>query len=303
MADNRSQTMHKRYEPIKMYKGLIGNKYNLLTIVDILPDRTATGRAPCVVRCDCVDGGHRQRVALLKEVTSGKLKSCGMCGYKLSRITSDISGQKFGELEVIRKTDRRDSAESVLWECKCSCGRTTVVSGCSLRSGHTKSCGICDYREKQRLAVVKVWDTPDEHRLSEVVLDGMIQRCTNPNDAGYANYGGRGISVCDEWKNDRKSFVNWALSSGYRKGLSIDRIDPNGNYCPENCVFATSKEQCNNERRNRVITIGSQSGTIAEWADLLGVDYNSIYGHYRFGGEHGFITRVLEIANSKGICV
>ena len=301
MADNRSQAMHKRYEPIKMYKGLIGNKYNLLTIVDILPDRTASGRAQCVVRCDCVDGGHRQRVALLKEVTSGKLKSCGMCGYKLSRITSDISGQKFGELEVIRKTDRRDSAESVLWECKCSCGRTTVVSGYSLRSGHTKSCGICDYREKKRLAVVKVWNTPDEHRLSEVVLDGMIQRCTNPNDAGYANYGGRGISVCDEWKNDRRSFVNWALSRGYRKGLSIDRIDPNGNYCPENCVFATCKEQANNLRKNRIITVGNQAGTVSEWADLLGVKYDTMYGVLHEKGHDAAVLSILETARRKGI--
>ena len=303
MADNRSAKMHARYEPIAMYKHLIGSKYNLLTIVDILPDRTPAGRAQCVVRCDCVDGQHRQRVALLKEVTAGNLKSCGMCGYKHQRLSVDITGQQFGELKVLRKTDLRNSAENIMWECVCSCGRHVVVSGYSLRCGHSKSCGKCSYKIDRITRVTRQWKTADEHRLSEVVLDGMIQRCTNPNDSGYANYGGRGISVCDEWRNDRRSFVNWALASGYRKGLSIDRIDPNGNYCPENCVFATSKEQCNNERRNRVITIGSQSGTIAEWADLLGVDYNSIYGHYRVGGEHGFITRVLEIANSKGICV
>lgn len=102
----------------------------------------------------------------------------------------------------------------------------------------------------------------------------MKQRCYNPNDAdSYIYYGARGIKVCDEWKDDFSAFESWAMSHGYRDDLTIDRIDVDADYCPENCRWATPKEQSNNTRRNRYITYNGETKTLTEWAELTGIDY------------------------------
>ena len=99
----------------------------------------------------------------------------------------------------------------------------------------------------------------------------MKTRCTNPNHEAYHNYGGRGISICDEWMNDFQAFYDWAMANGYSDDLSIDRIDNDGNYCPENCRWATDKEQCNNQRSNHLITYNGKTQTIKQWAADLGI--------------------------------
>ena len=99
----------------------------------------------------------------------------------------------------------------------------------------------------------------------------MVQRCTNPKNHEFHNYGGRGIAICDEWLNDKESFIGWAASSGYRQGLSIDRIDNDGNYCPENCRWATPKEQAANMRKNLYITLCGETHLYSEWPAILGL--------------------------------
>lgn len=100
---------------------------------------------------------------------------------------------------------------------------------------------------------------------------GMIARCYNPKDPTYAHYGARGIKVCDEWRKDKMAFFNWAFANGYEKGLSIDRIDVNGDYSPQNCRWATTKQQANNKRTSHFVEINGETHTISEWAEISGI--------------------------------
>lgn len=102
------------------------------------------------------------------------------------------------------------------------------------------------------------------------IWEDMKSRCQNPNNRRYNSYGGRGIVLCDDWKNDYVSFHTWSMENGYRSDLTIDRIDVNGNYCPENCRWATIKEQSNNRRTNRVLTLDGISKTMKQWGDEMG---------------------------------
>lgn len=111
----------------------------------------------------------------------------------------------------------------------------------------------------------------------------MIARCHNPNHASYSNYGARGITVCDEWRYDRTKFVDWARANGYRKGLSIDRIDNNQGYSPNNCRWVDGFVQQNNTRKNRFLTVDGETHTISEWARIKGISKNFIEGRLRRG--------------------
>ena len=104
----------------------------------------------------------------------------------------------------------------------------------------------------------------------------MLGRCYNPNHMHFKRYGMRGITVCEEWKNNFQAFYDWAMSNGYRDDLTIDRIDNNGNYCPENCRWATMKEQCNNTRSNTLITYNGKTQTMAQWAKEIGMPYHKL---------------------------
>lgn len=108
------------------------------------------------------------------------------------------------------------------------------------------------------------------------ILKHMKQRCLNPNNSNYKNYGGRGISICNEWINNTTSFYLWALNNGYNDGLTIDRIDADGNYEPTNCRWITNKEQQRNRTNNHLITLKNETHTVIEWAEILNVTYNTI---------------------------
>ena len=111
----------------------------------------------------------------------------------------------------------------------------------------------------------------------------MKQRCYNPNNRSYKNYGGRGITVCQEWKEDFQTFYDWAIANGYKKGLEIDRIDVNGNYEPDNCRWTTSKKNNNNRRNNVKIKIGREEHTVAEWSEITGIPRSTILERFRSG--------------------
>ena len=148
------------------------------------------------------------------------------------------SGDKFGRLTVIKATDKRLN-RCVVYECLCDCGNTVYTTKTRLVKGFVKSCGCL---QKERAS-----ESNKTHGLSHTKLfyiwQDMRKRCFNKNHHAYNYYGGRGITVCNEWDNCFLSFYEWAISNGYREGLSIDRINNNGNYCPKNCRWVTMKEQ------------------------------------------------------------
>ena len=154
-------------------------------------------------------------------------------------------GRKYGRLTVIKRVDNArqpNGKTQVQWLCKCTCGKTIVVRSTSLNSGNTKSCGCAMNKPKHGLSKTRLYR----------IWNAMKNRCNNPNNYGYKNYGGRGIKVCDEWNKDFLEFYNWAINNGYKENLSIDRINNNGNYEPNNCRWATSKEQMANRRNFKV---------------------------------------------------
>lgn len=145
-------------------------------------------------------------------------------------------GAKYGKLTIICYVAKRAQKNNKLVLCLCECGRAKISPRCDVRSGHTKSCGCVHSATKHGLHRHKLYG----------IWTGMRSRCNRPKTIGYKNYGGRGISVCDEWENNYLSFHEWAIANGWKCGLQIDRINNDGNYTPENCRFVTKQQNlCN----------------------------------------------------------
>jgi hypothetical protein len=190
----------------------------------------------------------------------------------------DMTGQRFGRLVVLNYSHSKNAA---FWKCQCDCGQITIVRGATLRYGTAKSCG-CGSREAARRNAAMARDkrrVPHPYpRKMKDMLKNMISRCYDPSNKRWANYGGRGITVCPEWRSDIRAFYRWVVANGYKPGLTIDRIDVNGNYEPNNCRFATMIIQQNNTTRNVRLTWNNRTLTISEWARELGVRTAAI-GH------------------------
>ena len=181
----------------------------------------------------------------------------------------DISGATFGRLTAVERC--ANMGRFVAWRCACKCGATVNVRSGSLQSGNTTSCG-CTHREQVKRQFTKhgASRTP-EHCVWVLMRD----RCNNRNNSKFAYYGGRGIVVCPRW-NDFATFLA-DMGSRPTPMHTLDRIDPNGNYSPENCRWATRKEQARNRGITKRYERNGETKSLGEWAELVGKPYMVVY--------------------------
>ena len=175
----------------------------------------------------------------------------------MSCIRADITGMQFGRLAAVCYVGDKGypcGKKLSMWKCRCSCGNETVVSLSALRTGNTKSCGCLDKEWKKNFCESHITHGDADSRLY-TVWEQMRKRCHNPKDRSYRYYGAKGVSVCDEWRNNYGAFQRWAMENGYdptvkRGQCTLDRINPYGNYEPGNCRWISMKEQYKNLRRH-----------------------------------------------------
>jgi hypothetical protein len=183
--------------------------------------------------------------------------------------TKDITGQTFGRLTVLRRSG--SVCGMAAWECRCVCGNECRAVGCNLRSGHTQSCGCL---QKERAA-----ERSRTHGLTSTreywIWSAMMERCENPNSAGFVRYGARGIRVCERWRK----FENFYADMGPRPSRkhSIERVDNEKGYEPSNCCWATAAVQANNRRSTHKLTFLGKTQNVKQWAEDLGVKPGALY--------------------------
>lgn len=187
----------------------------------------------------------------------------------------DMTGKRIGKWTVLSGAGHDKNRQS-LWLCRCECGREVAVNGYNLRRGKSEGCKSC----ARRLAATKHGGKGT--RLYRI-WRAMRKRCGDENDKNFKNYGGRGIKACKEWDESFVAFRDWALANGYADDLSIDRIDNDSGYGPENCRWVTSKTQSRNRRNNVHVTIDKITRTIAGWAEIAGISHSVLLKRYNKG--------------------
>lgn len=194
------------------------------------------------------------------------------------RVKQNLVGEKFGRLTVLSQANDYVSKKGqhyAMWNCVCECGVQVSVRGDSMKNGISKSCGCyssdvtakrnrkhdCN-KKGQRTRLYNIWAQ-------------MHSRCSHASRWDYKHYGGRGIRICQEWL-DFISFKEWAERHGYNDSLTLDRIDPDLNYTPENCRWATNQEQQNNRRNNHYMTYNGETHSMADWARIVNIPYSTL---------------------------
>lgn len=183
----------------------------------------------------------------------------------------DLVNRQFGKWTVIERANNDKNGQRQ-WLCRCECGTLKIVAGRHLTSDKTHSCG-CDKLNGARNPFYK---HGEKRTRLYGIWSGMKDRCYNSNNPFYNRYGGRGISICDEWRNNYPAFKVWALTNGYTENLTIDRRDNNGNYTPGNCRWTTRKTQCNNRCSTRKYKYNGVVASIKEHCENLGLNHNSV---------------------------
>ena len=202
----------------------------------------------------------------------------------MAKYPIDLTGFRFGRLIVLSKNGVKKSPNGrtqSVWLCKCDCGVEKSVGRVALVTGCTQSCGcLCNEvrKEKKLSPIVK--------KLHSVFHD-MKARCYNPKHVYFKNYGGRGIKVCQEWLKNKDAFVDWALNNGYSEGLTIERLNVDGDYCPENCSWIPRNEQALNRRNTIRVLIDGKEYTTEELSKITNLSKSTLFARikrYNFSG-------------------
>lgn len=263
------------------FKDLTGQSFGRLTVVCRAENKGGKTNWHC--KCDC--GNEKDVLAI--NLTRGLTKSCGcLHNEELSqRKFIDLTGKKFGRLTVIERA--HNHGRETYWKCQCDCGNFKEINGAKLKSGHTKSCG-CLVREKAGANTSHV-SRNVKHGMTDTrlyrIYHKMNLRCYSKVNPAYPSYGGRGITICPEWLGEHgfENFVKWALENGYADNLSIDRIDNDKGYSPDNCRWATAKEQANNTRSTVFLTYKGETKSASEWSEITGIRQDTLTMRKRNG--------------------
>ena len=255
-------------EKIGRFKDITGQKFGKLTAIKRI-GFSKDGRTTWLFSCDC---GTEKEIEIDCVLRRNK-KDCGC--LKIGRI-NNIAGQKFERLTAIKLIGINEKGHAV-WLFCCDCGVQKELVASDVLKGSTKSCG-CLRHENACISKHRGIKT----RLYRI-WNGMRGRCNNSNNKDYRNYGGRGIKFCKEWQIFTV-FRDWALLNGYSDDLSIDRINNNSNYCPENCKFSTNAEQMQNRRTSIWHEINGIKKPLIEWCQILNVKYTTAFERHRRNG-------------------
>ena len=202
----------------------------------------------------------------------------------------DITGQRFNHLTAIEKVGKNKSG-NFLWLCKCDCGNYCKTTYTYLRRGECKSCGCLRYS--------KIKEMRTKHGMTRTriyrIWQNMKNRCRHPNNPRYKDYGARGIEYCEEWE-EFEPFYKWSIETGYNDKLTIERIDNNKGYCPENCRWATKEEQQYNKRTTHYLTYKGETKSMAEWSKILNINLQTLAARIntlKWSTEKAFETPVI----------
>lgn len=245
---------------------LVGKRFGRLTVIERAPNKGSKTMWLC--KCDC---GNTKSIKTYS-LTSGVTKSCGC--YQSEYQTDNLMGQKFGRLTVIERTappSKSKSEHHAYWLCECDCGEFHVARGSDLKSGQITSCGCYSVERSTKHGLR---NDPIYSRWSTIKA-----RCYNPNNPKFPDYGGRGITMCDRWRDNVETFYEdlSKLPHYGEQGYSVNRIDNDGNYEPGNVEWSTDKGQANNKRNNHLLTYNGKTQTIAQWADEIGMNPYTLY--------------------------
>lgn len=251
-----TQCLQCRHKSMREKDKYLGKTFGEIYVVKV---DESSKRKRYVCRCSCGYEFSSYPHNLIE------LNKCKTCKDK----DRSVIGKKFGRLFVESEFKAKDCIKCV---CKCDCGKEKTIRRADLLSGKTVSCGC---KQRENFLKMAVTHGKSNTRLYNIWC-AMKQRCYYEKSSHYHIYGAKGIRVCDEWKDDFMNFYNWAMKNGYTDELTIDRIDVNGNYEPSNCRWATYKEQANNKSTNRYVECGGKIQTVSQWAEELGVHYQTL---------------------------
>lgn len=252
---------------------ITGQRFGKWTVLKrVKNDKNGSPKFLC--KCDC---GNLKEV-LSFTLRNGESTNCGC--YLKERANKEI-GKKYNHWTILEKAESNKYGQAK-WLCRCDCGNLRKLYLPYIKNGSSKSCGCCrrEFLKNQNI----------KHGMSNSkiynIWSSMKGRCYTKTQTAYKHYGGRGIRVCDEWldkENGFMNFYNWAMQNGYQEGLSIDRINVNGNYEPTNCRWVTKRTQSNNTRRNIYVIYNEENHTLKEWSDLLNLNYKAVFNRYQKG--------------------